>query len=192
VLVHQVLVDGRGVALELQLRFDERPVWFAKGGGHRLGDRWPGWGNLLCDSDLRIIVYAVGAWRCLDAVIAGDQVSCLGGHPGGICLFSLPTALVASDGLAVNARDAGDLSLRGIALQRCVDRGALVGFQDIHSFGPPSGKTGTVVLRTGASNASVYTLSPISSGGGVSGGHHWGNLTGPRGFFTININFNNC
>lgn len=57
VLVDQVLVDGRGVALQTQLSFDEPAPGFAQGGGHRPRSRWPGWGSLLCRA---------------------------GGHPGGI------------------------------------------------------------------------------------------------------------
>ena len=37
------------------------------------------------------------------------------------------------------------------------------------------------VLPTGAGGAGLYLLSPINSGGGVCGGHQWGNLGGLRG-----------
>ena len=49
VLVDQVLEDGRGLALQAQLGFDEIAVGFAQGGSHRCrgsnGSRCPG-GNL--------------------------------------------------------------------------------------------------------------------------------------------------
>ena len=42
--------------------------------------------------------------------------------------------MVAANGFAVDAGDAGDLTLWGAALQQRDDGGALVGFQDIHSL----------------------------------------------------------
>lgn len=42
--------------------------------------------------------------------------------------------MVAANGFAVNASDAGDLTLGGVALQQRDDGSALVGFQDIHSL----------------------------------------------------------
>ena len=113
VLLDQVLEDGHGVALQTQLRFDELAVGFAQGGGHRHRSRWPGWGNLLCRA---------------------------GGHPGGICLLLQPALAIASDRLAVDAGDAGDLALWGIALEQCLYGGALIGLQDIHSWAFPQGR----------------------------------------------------
>ena len=57
VLVDQVLVDRRGVALQAQLHLDELAMGFAQRGGRRIHRRWPGWGN----------------W-----------IGRAGGHPGGI------------------------------------------------------------------------------------------------------------
>jgi hypothetical protein len=42
--------------------------------------------------------------------------------------------MVAANGFAVDAGDAGNLTLWGVALEQCDHRGALVGFQDIHSL----------------------------------------------------------
>ena len=41
---------------------------------------------------------------------------------------------ITLNGFAVDAGDAGNLSLWGVALQQRDDSGALVGFQDIHSL----------------------------------------------------------
>ena len=57
-----------------------------------------------------------------------------GGHPGGVCRIKQPAGVVAANGFAIDARDAGNLALWGVALQQCDDGGALVGFQDIHSL----------------------------------------------------------
>ena len=63
-----------------------------------------------------------------------------GGHPGGICLLGQPPITVAPDRLAVDASDAGDLSLGRTAFEQRHDRRLLVGFQDIHSLAFPRGR----------------------------------------------------
>jgi hypothetical protein len=99
VLVDQVLVDGRGVALEAQLRFDEGAVGLAMrdsggdcgdGGGSQRG-RWPGWGNLSCR---------------------------VGGHPGGVWRLRGVASLVGTDRLAINAGDAFNLALTGLGFEQ--------------------------------------------------------------------------
>ncbi len=118
VLIDQILVDRRGVALAAQLRLDELPVGFAKGSARRIDSRWPGWGNLICRA---------------------------GGHSGGIGPPLLQPALaVAPDRLAVDACLTGDLALRCVALQQGFYGRALVGLQDIHSLAFLRGKTGSM------------------------------------------------
>jgi len=84
--VHQVLVDGHGVALEFQLHPDELPPRFAC----RRMSRWPGWGSLLRRRLRR-------RWGRA------------GGHPGRICRCGF--LLIAADRLAVDARGPGGISI---------------------------------------------------------------------------------
>jgi hypothetical protein len=65
-----------------------------------------------------------------------------------------PALVVAPDRLAIDARDAGDLALRCVALQQCLYGGALVGLQDIHSLAF-LGEDRINVLPTGADDAGV-------------------------------------
>lgn len=95
--IDQLLVDGRVVALEPQLGFDEGPVGLT-GGGRRLGHhRWPGWGNL-----------------------TGCVIWCAGGHPGGIC-FDLEFVYafgIGAYGLAINTGDTFNLAVAGVGRQQ--------------------------------------------------------------------------
>ncbi len=75
VLIDQVLVDGHEVALEPQLRFDERAVRLTGRDRWLRYSRWPGWRNL----KLRA-----------------------GGHPGRICLLGGKAQLIRADRLAID------------------------------------------------------------------------------------------
>jgi hypothetical protein len=71
--------------------------------------------------------------------------------------------LVAPDRPAVDASDAGNLALGGVALQQCADRGSLVGFQDIHSLAFPIGEDQNLVSRQQVPAAPVFTPCPRSN-----------------------------
>jgi hypothetical protein len=111
VKIHQVLVDGHGVAAQAQLGLDEGAVRLASRGRGRCHRgqwrcqrrrRWPGWGNLLRR--------------------AGGHPRGVGGHPGGICRSGGgEPLLVAADRLAIDPRDALDLALAGAGLQQGPD-----------------------------------------------------------------------
>ena len=105
-----MLADLPGVAAQAQLGLNEVAVDFAQARGSGNWSRWPGWGNL-----------------------SGHGLRA-GGHPGGICGVKQPALVVAANGFAVDAGDAGNLALGGVALQQRDDGSALVGFQDIHSL----------------------------------------------------------
>ncbi len=96
VLIHQILVDGHGIATQSKLGLDEGAVGLA--GRSRRRSRWPGWGNLLRR--------------------AGAHPSGVGGHPGGSCRGGGgESLLVRADRLAIDPRDPLDLSLAGAGLQ---------------------------------------------------------------------------
>ena len=97
-LVDQVLVDRHGVASQPQLRLNEAAMRLARRGARRSDrrqrSRWAPWGNL--------------RFRA-------------GGHPGGICRRGGKALLVRADRLAVDPRDALDLSLAGPRVQQGPD-----------------------------------------------------------------------
>jgi len=114
VQIHQVLVNGHGVATQPKLGLDEGAVGFAgrcrwrnSGRRHcrrhgRSRCRWPGWGNLLRR--------------------AGGHPQGAGGHPGGICRSgSGEPLLVTADRLAIDPREALDVTLAGAGLQQGPD-----------------------------------------------------------------------
>ena len=116
---------------------------FSQVGGHWLRRRGPGW-----DSLKRL------------------RGSAAGGHPGGIFLLLQPTLVIAPDRVAIDARDASDLALRGIALQQRLCEGALIGFQDIHSFVLPRRRPDQSPANRCRRRRRLL-LSPIKSGGEV-------------------------
>ena len=90
-LVDQILVEGRVVALEAQLGFDEGAVGLAAR-SRQLGlSRWPGWGNL---------------------------IGCAGGHPGGISLELLYAFDMGAYDLAISCGDTFNLAVTGVGLQQ--------------------------------------------------------------------------
>jgi len=113
VQVHQVLVDGGGVAAQAQLGVDEGAVRFAPGGGHRRrhrpASRWPGWSSL---------------------------TGRVGGHPGAVCRVGGKALLIRADGVARDAGDAFDLALGGAALEQRPDGGLQMWLQDVQPLAP--------------------------------------------------------
>ena len=67
-----------------------------------------------------------------------------------------------------------------VAMVVCLDGGLLVRLQDVHSLPPLPGEVSQRPAN-GCQRRRLYTPSPITSGGGVCGGHRWGSLGGHRG-----------
>ena len=112
-LIHQILVDRHGIALQAQLRLDEGAVGLARRlrRKHRCGHRrrWPGWRSLPVRA---------------------------GGHPGGLCALAHQALVVDADGLAINPSEPVDLALCGPAFEQGPDGGLQMRFQDVHSRVP--------------------------------------------------------